>query len=97
MNRVIPAKLSNGKQEPPLPKPFKRPVNYPQHVQKALTEKMLYGMARTKLITTIAHEIYLCKSYTTEEEYLHIVQQMYKKWPFLDDGKGLVSYTSFFS
>ena len=73
--------------EPPLPKPFKLPVNYPQNVQKAVKK----DAARKMCNTTIAHAVYLCKSYPIKEEYLHVVQHIYKKWPFLQDGRGLVS------
>ena len=83
--------LSKRKQEAPLPRPFDVPLNFPPNVEAALMKKSLFGKPRTKFITVIAQSIYRYKSYPTEEEYSHVVQQLYKKWPFLDDGRGLVS------
>ena len=83
--------MSKRKQEPALPKPFQVPVNFTPNVEDALLNKALYGKPRTKFITIIAQSIYRFKSYPTKEERQHVVQQIYKKWPFLDDGKGLVS------
>lgn len=77
--------------EPPLPRPFDLPLNFPASITASLEGKRLVGRPRTKFFTIIAHSIYRFKDYPTDEEYLYIVQEMFKKWPFLNDGKGLVS------
>ena len=84
-------RISKRKPQVPLPKPFELPLNFPQHVEQALSSKALHGKARTKFITIIAQSIFHIKSYPTTEELQHVVQQMYKQWPFLNDGKDLVS------
>ena len=78
--------------EPPLPWPFELPLNFPPIVQEALQSKTLYGKPRTKFITNIAQAIYRFKSYPTSEEIDHVVVQMYKKWPILNDGNDMVSH-----
>lgn len=77
--------------EPPLPKPFDIPSNFPQAISMGLANKKLIGKSRTKFITIIAQSIYRFKNYPTEDEYIGVVQELVKKWPFLDEGKGIVS------
>lgn len=52
--------------------------------------KQVFGKPRAKLITIIAQAVYRYKSYPTIDEIRHVVQQMYQKWPFLNDGKNFV-------
>lgn len=80
--------------EPALPKPFDIPSNFPQAILLGLSNKKLTGKPRTKFITIIAQTIYRFKNYPTEDEYIQVVQELVKKWPFLDDGKGIVSIIS---
>lgn len=49
------------------------------------------GKPRAKFITIIAQSIYRFKNYPTEDEYIQVVQELVKKWPFLDNGMGVVS------
>lgn len=86
--------ISKRGQEPPLPRPFGLPQNFSDLITKSLSEKNITGKARTKFITVIAQSIYRYKSYPTDEEYFQVVREMVKEWPFLDDGKGLVSLPS---
>ena len=88
--RLDPLPLTKRKQEAPLPRPFEVPKNFPEAISLALQNKKLTGRTRTKFITIIAHSIYRYKSYPTEDEYLHIVQELVRHWPFLDEGKGMV-------
>ena len=76
--------------EPALPKPFEVPKNFPRDASMGLSDKKLIGKARAKFITTIAQSIYRYKNYPTEEEYIAVTQELIKKWPFLDEGKGIV-------
>ena len=81
--KVVPI-LSKRGHEPPLPRPFDVPQNFPQAISTD-------GKPRAKFITIIAQSIYRHKSYPTDEEYIHVAQELVKKWPFLDGGKGIVS------
>ena len=71
-------------------RPFEVPRKFPEAISLALQNKKLTGRARTKFITLIAQSIYRHKSYLTEDEYLHIIQELVKQWPFFDEGKGMV-------
>lgn len=82
--------------EPPLPRPFGVPQNFPNAIAIGLENKKLTGRPRTKFITIIAQSIYRFKSYPTEEEYIRVARELVEKWPFLDDGKGLVRYGRIF-
>ena len=75
--------LSKLKQEAPLPRPFDVPLRFTPNVEAALLKNSLFGKPRTKFITVIAQSIYSCKSYPTEDEYSHVVQQLYKNGHFL--------------
>ncbi len=66
------------------------PQNFPHAIAMGLENKKLTGRPRTKFITIIAQSIYRFKSYPTDEEYIRVVREIVEKWPFLDDGKGLV-------
>ena len=82
--------LTKRAQEPPLPRPFEIPSNLPQNISAGLAAKKLTGRPRTKFVTIIAQSIYRHKSYPTDDEYMHVAQELVKKWSFLDEGKGLV-------
>ena len=82
--------LTKRAQEPPLPRPFEIPSNFPHSIASGLAKRNLTGKPRTKFITIIAQSIYRHKYYPTEDEYLHVVQELVKKWSFLDEGRGLV-------
>lgn len=86
-----PTLISKRGQESPLPRPFGLPLNFSESISSALDKKKLTGTPRAKFITVIAQSIYRFKNYPTDDEYVQVVQEMVKKWPFLDDGKGLVS------
>ena len=88
--KVVPI-LSKRGHEPPLPRPFDVPQNFPQTISTGLISHKLTGKPRAKFITIIAQSIYRHKSYPTDEEYIHVAQELVKKWPFLDGGKGIVS------
>lgn len=90
-------RLSQRKQEKPLPNPFQLPENFPSIVEAALLKKALFGHARTKFLTVVAQSIYFHKRYPTNEEYFHVVQQrIFEKWPFLNVN-GLVSGNSWYN
>ena len=78
---------SKRKKEDPLPLPFELPANFTPNVTDGLQQKMLFGKTHAKFITTVAQTIYRFKSYPTEEEYEHVVQQILKQWPFLDNNR----------
>lgn len=82
--------LSMRGHESPLPRPFPIPKNFPQAITLALADKNLAGRNRAKFIAIIAQSIYRFKNYPTEDEYIDVVQQLVKKWPDLDGGKGIV-------
>ena len=79
------------KQELALPRPFSLPSNFSHSVVSGLEEKHLVGKARTKFITAIASAMFQHKSYPTRDEYDHVVQQVFRKWPFLRVRNGDVS------
>lgn len=84
---------ANKKQESPLPRPFPLPGNFHHSVISGLEEKYLVGKARTKFTTAIASAMFQHKSYPTGDEYKHVVQEVFKKWPFLRVRNGDVSVT----
>lgn len=81
--------------EPPLPKPFPVPKNFPQAISLALANKNLTGNNRSKFLGIIAQSMYRFKNYPTEEEYIDVVQELVKKWPFLDGGNSIVCWYHF--
>lgn len=83
--------LTKRGHEPPLPRPFDIPKNFPEAISLALERKKLKGKPRTKFITIIAQSIYRLKNYPSDAEYIQVAQDLAKRWPFLDDGKGMVS------
>lgn len=76
--------LSKRGHEPPLPRPFTMPKNFPEAITRGLDDAKLCGRPRTKFITIISQSIYRFKSYPTDAEYIHVAQD-------LDEGKGIVS------
>ena len=88
--KIVPM-LSKRGSEPPLPRPFTLPINFPHAILEGLNQAKLCGKPRTKFITIISQSIYRFKSYPTDDEYVHVAQELAKKWPFLDEGKGIVS------
>ena len=85
ISKSIPT-LSKRGFEAPLPRPFPLPKNFPSAIAEAFQQAKLCGK-----LTIISQSIYLFKSYPTDDEYIHVAQELVKKWPFLDDGKGIVS------
>ena len=90
VHQKLKSTLSIRGHEPPLPRPFPIPQNFPQSITLGLASKRLTGKPRTKFITVISQSIYRFKNYPTEDEYIQVVQEIVKKWPFLDDGRGIV-------
>ena len=73
--KVVPI-LSKRGHEPPLPRPFDVPQNFPQTISTGLISHKLTGKPRAKFITIIAQSIYRHKSYPTDEEYIHVAQEL---------------------
>lgn len=69
--------------EPPLPRPFKLPNNFPVAVTLGLNSKKLTGLARPRFFSTIASAIVFHKKYPTNEEYLHVAMEISKQFPFI--------------
>jgi hypothetical protein len=84
-------RATDKKQELPLPRPFPLPDNFHHSIAKGLREKHLVGNAHSKFKTAIASANFQHKSYPTSDEYKHVVQQAFKKWPFLCVRNGDVS------
>ena len=78
----LPIRKSQQPQEPHLKRPFKIPSEFPASVKSGLQKKQLFGRSRTKFITTVAQAIYREKCYPTRDELEHVVQQVFKEWPF---------------
>ena len=81
---------SKRKQEPPLSKPFKLPINFPDNIKEGLAGENLVGKSRSKFVTRIAEAIYFEKSYPTTEEYVYVAELITDKWPFLKKTAGKV-------
>ncbi len=88
--KVTPEFTSKRKLEPPLPRPFGVPQNFPYAITEGLKNEKLVGKPRTKFVTIIAQSIYRFKNYPSEEEFCLVIQDLVKKWPFLDNRKGNV-------
>ena len=74
---------SKRKQEPPLSKPFKLHINFPDNIKEGLAGENLVGKSGSKFVTRIAEAIYFKKSYPTTEEYVYVAELITDKWPFL--------------
>ena len=77
--------------EPPLPRPFPIPKNFPQNISLALSNKSLTGTNRTSFLKIIAQAIYRFKNYPTDDEYFHVVQEIIKTWPHIENSASVVS------
>lgn len=76
-------RITERKQEPPLPRPFPLPRNFTPSITLALESEKLTGKERAKFMTAIAHSIFTYKSYPTKAELEHVAQEMMKRWKFL--------------
>ena len=84
-------RVTQSRQEPPLPKPFPLPRNFPPLVALALKEKKVTSKARAKFVTTMANAIFLYKSYPTSQELRDVSREAMKSWEFLGAKSGCVS------
>ena len=84
-------RITQRKQEPPLPKPFPLPQNVPPAVALALEAKSLTGKTRAKFVTALANSVFMHKSYPTSRELEDVVRAAIRKWEFLGTKSGCVS------
>ena len=84
-------RVTQRKQEPPLPKPFPLPKNFPPAVALALEGKTLTGKTRAKFVTALANSVFMHKSYPTSRELEDVVRAAIKQWEFLGTTSGCVS------
>lgn len=84
-------RVTQRKQELPLPNPFPLPRNFTPAVTTALQEKKLTGKTRAKFVTALANAIFIYKSYPTLRELEDVCRAATKKWEFLATKSGFVS------
>ena len=89
VSRLI--RVTQRKQEQPLPKPFPLPQNFPPVVAMGLEKRSLAGKARTKFVTTLANAIFMHKSYPSTSELRDVIRIAHQKWDFLAAATGDVS------
>jgi len=77
--------------EPPLPKPFLLPLNYPKVVKDGIKTGQLCGQARTKFLSAVASHIFSFKEFPTRDEYNHIAEQVIQQYPFMANDGNFVS------
>ena len=80
--------IRKKEEEPPLPRPFKLPVNYPRAIKEGLSNGCLSGSSRTKFVSAVAVSMFNHKSYPTKEEYNHVAEQIVQAYPFMRLGCG---------
>ena len=86
-------RVTQRKQESPLPTPFPLPKNFPPAVALALEEKKLTGKTRAKFVTALANAVFIHKSYPTSRELDDVARAAAKEWDFLGSKSGCVSST----
>lgn len=73
-------------QEPPLPRPFELPRNYPKAVANDLEKGLLTGKTRIKFLSSIAAAMFRYRSYPTRDEFDHVAEEIVKAFPFMRSG-----------
>ena len=86
-------RVTQRKQESPLPTPFPLPKNLLPAVALALEEKKLTGKTRAKFVTALANAVFMHKSYPTSCELDDVARAAAKEWDFLGSKSGCVSST----
>ena len=81
--------------EPPLPRPFMLPLNYPKAVKDGLRKGALTGRSRSKFLASVASYIYSFKELPTHDELVHIAEQIVAQFPFLSIDGSYVSMQIF--
>ena len=85
-------RVTQRQPEPPLPKPFPLPRNFPPNVAIALKEKKIICKSRAKFVTTLANAIFMHKSYPTSRELGGVAWEAIKQWAFIGTKSGFVSF-----
>ena len=83
-------RVTQRKQELPLPTPFPLPKNFPA-VALALEGGKLTGNTRVKFVTALANAVFMHKSYPTSHELDDVARAAVREWEFLGSKSGCVS------
>ena len=84
-------RITQHKQEPPLPNPFPLPSNFPPMVAPALKGKTQTSKTRAKSVSVLANAVLMHKSSPTSRELEDVARAAMKKWEFLGTKSGFVS------
>ena len=84
-------RVTQRKQESPLPTPFPLSKNFPPAVALALEGRKLTGKTRAKFVTALANAVFMHKSYPTLRELDDVARAAAREWDFLGSKSGCVS------